>query len=87
MMKTLRLFPLVILLLVGFAQSYSQTRERGQVETKYTWNLEEIYASNEAWEADKIRLLADLPKFESYKGKLGTSSKTLQAFFDSFYDF
>jgi len=86
-MKTIQLIAAVILLLVGYSQSYSQTRERSKVETKYTWNLEEIYASNEAWQADKNRLLADLPKFESYKGKLGTSSKTLREFFDFFFDF
>lgn len=86
-MRTFQLIPLVILLLVGYAQAFSQTRDRSQVETKYTWNLEEIYASNKDWEADKNKLLAELPKFETYKGKLASSSKILQEYLDFYYDF
>jgi oligoendopeptidase F len=86
-MKTLRLIPIAILLLSGSAQLSAQTRERSQVDTKYTWNLEEIYASNKDWETEKNALLADLPKFETFKGKLATSSNVLQEFFTFFYDF
>jgi oligoendopeptidase F len=34
------------------AQDQAKVPERSQIETKYTWNLADMYASHEAWEAD-----------------------------------
>ena len=44
--------------------------ERNQVEKRYTWNTEELFASDEDWE----KAFADAEKginFSSYAGKLG----------------
>jgi oligoendopeptidase F len=87
MIRNLRIITSVVFILAGYTQLSSQTRERSTVEAKYTWNLQDIYASNNDWEADKNKLLTDLPKFDTYKGKLATSSKVLQEYFDFLFDF
>lgn len=51
--------------------------KREEIDIKYKWKLEDIYANDEAWEADfkKIRLLsADI---KAFKGTLGGSPETL----------
>lgn len=55
----------------------SQTVDRSTVNTKYTWKLEDIYATDADWQADKEKVKSDLDKYETFKGKLGSSSKTL----------
>ncbi len=59
-----------------------QTTERDKVETKYTWNLGDIYPSDEAWEQAKEKIKTDIDKFDSYKGTLGNSSKSLLAYLE-----
>ncbi len=44
-----------------------------------TWDLHELYASPEAWAADRAALQAALPALAGYKGKLGTNAATLKA--------
>jgi oligoendopeptidase F len=65
----------------------SQTRDRSTVDLKYIWKLEDIYATDNDWKADKDRLMAEVPRFETYKGKLGSSSGTLQEFLDLYFNF
>ncbi len=36
----------------GLAEGQGQVPERSQIDTKYTWNLADMYANREAWEAD-----------------------------------
>ncbi len=73
--------------IVSFEKSYSQTRDRSTIDPKYTWRLEDIFATDQDWENEKNRLLAELPKFEAYKGKITTSSKTFQEFLDFTFRF
>ncbi len=84
-----RFFTLICLILIGFGttNTFSQTRERSSIDSKYIWKLEDIFATDKDWENEKNRLLAELPKFETYKGKLATSSKTLQEFLDFSFTF
>ncbi|MGH7740427.1 MAG: oligoendopeptidase F [Candidatus Eiseniibacteriota bacterium] len=53
--------------------------QRSEVDAKYKWKLEDIYATNDAWDADFKRAQDLLPKVESFKGKLGASGATLLA--------
>ncbi len=53
--------------------------ERNQVEKRYTWNTEELFASDEDWE----KAFADAEKginFSSYAGKLGDKKQLLALF-------
>ena len=51
-----------------------------------TWNLGELYASSEAWAAERAAVLAALPALAGFKGKLGTDAATLHAALHSMYD-
>ncbi|WP_329468803.1 oligoendopeptidase F [Exiguobacterium sp. 9-2] len=50
---------------------------RQDVDVSETWNLESIYASNEAWEEEFESMKAMLPLLVEYKGRLGQSADTL----------
>lgn len=50
---------------------------RQDVDVTETWNLESIYATNEAWEEEFESVKAMLPLLVEYKGRLGQSAKTL----------
>nr|WP_326187596.1 oligoendopeptidase F [Exiguobacterium indicum] len=50
---------------------------RQDVDVTETWNLESIYATNEAWEEEFESVKAILPLLVEYKGRLGQSAETL----------
>ncbi|HJV44571.1 MAG TPA: oligoendopeptidase F [Bacillota bacterium] len=52
--------------------------KREELDDKFKWNLEDIYESNESWEADFSKVKKLLPRLEQYKGKLSESAKSLQ---------
>ena len=60
-------------------QVKSQTRERADVEEKYTWNLKDLYESDDAWRAAKDKLEAQFDQVLNYKGKLSASAADLLA--------
>ncbi|MDC8784683.1 oligoendopeptidase F [Roseateles koreensis] len=41
------------------------------------WNLVPLYASDAAWEAERLAILAELPKLKALQGKLGDSATQL----------
>jgi oligoendopeptidase F len=53
--------------------------ERKDIEAKYKWALEDIYPTDQAWEADFQKFQAAIPEIAQYKGKLGESGETLLA--------
>jgi oligoendopeptidase F len=55
----------------------SQTRARAEVPVQFTWNLADLYPSDEAWEKTKIELVPQFDRVLQYKGKLTTSSSDL----------
>ena len=55
---------------------------RSQVPVQETWNLESIFPSVDAWEAALKQVVDDLPKLETYQGKLGTNPETLLEYLD-----
>lgn len=47
--------------------------KREEIPLQYRWDLERIYATDEAWEQDFARVQALLPQLEAYQGTLGQS--------------
>jgi oligoendopeptidase F len=52
-------------------------RERAAVDSRYRWNLADIYPSVAAWRAEKTRIAAAVPSIGKYAGTLGSSARTL----------
>lgn len=52
-------------------------RERSEIEAQYQWAIEDIYATDELWEADLQKFKALAPQVSGYAGKLGQSAQTL----------
>ncbi len=44
--------------------------ERSAIPDIYTWNLGALFASDEAWDAARLKLLAEIPKLTEFDGKL-----------------
>lgn len=60
-----------------FAQEAGKLATRDQIEPKYTWNLNDIYTSEQQWEADFKWLETNLANYKNYEGKLSSSAKAL----------
>ncbi len=73
----------IIILITVFAfsqvQVLAQTRERAEVSAKYKWKLEDLYASDEAWNKAKQDLVAQFDEITGYQGKLANSASELLA--------
>ena len=55
--------------------------KRGDVPQEYTWNVADIFPSDEAWSTE-YEALKEIPaKAEAYKGTLGNSAEALLAYF------
>ena len=55
----------------------SQERDRAKIDSKYKWNLADIYPSVTAWRAAKEKMTAQIPGIRQYAGKLGSSPQVL----------
>ena len=55
----------------------AQERDRSRIPEEYTWNLAEIYPSDEAWRAAKKAVEAEIPKIGAHQGTLGQSAARL----------
>ncbi len=53
---------------------------RDQLDPKHTWNLTDLFPSDEAWQAEFTRLRESLKQLAGYKGRLGESARTLLEF-------
>lgn len=53
---------------------------REELDEKYTWNLADIYPTDEDWETDFKKFSALPEKIASYKGRLSESAETLLEF-------
>src|SRR5665647_2746954 len=77
-MKRLLLLNLAILLAITvFGQ-----KERNAIDDKDKWNLSHLYPNEKAWEEDRDKVVAEMPKIEQFKGKLTKSSADLLACLD-----
>lgn len=83
MLKKPHLFPFALSFILLSSSSAmgaaatSQIPSREQVAAEYKWHLEDLYASDEAWQADYDKVKAMLPLVANYKGKLDSSGKSL----------
>jgi oligoendopeptidase F len=53
--------------------SYVKERDRSRIPEQFQWDLSPVYAGDDAWEAAKRKLLAELPSIASWEGTLAES--------------
>src|SRR5262249_36047016 len=51
--------------------------KRNEVPKEHTWNLENIYPTDAAWEAGFAQVTAALPEVRAFEGRLGESGAAL----------
>ncbi len=73
------LLSLTIFFLSSNEIALSQTLERKDIDTKYKWNLEDLYKSQKEWSVDKEKITAEIQKVADYQDKLGNSANDLYA--------
>ncbi|WP_010093590.1 oligoendopeptidase F [Ornithinibacillus scapharcae] len=59
------------------AKSTKELQSRSEVPVERTWRLEDIFATDEAWEEELNSLKTDLPKISEYQGKVANSADSL----------
>ena len=55
----------------------SEVPERDEIPAQYKWDLTDLYADAQAWNADRVRFEAQLPSLQAFKGHLGDSGESL----------
>ena len=76
MKKLLALAALAIPMLVSTAIA-DEPKERSEVPAQYKWDLSSMYATREAWDADREKFEAMLPEILEFKGHLADGGETL----------
>jgi oligoendopeptidase F len=69
-----------LLAVVACGSAFGQTKkipQRSDIDDKYKWRLEDIFATDDLWEQDFAKVEALLPEMEKFKGNLANSGKTL----------
>ena len=61
-------------------ETFDKIPKRSQIPVKDTWATEDMYPSDEAWEADLAALSESGNALASYAGRLGESAETLYAY-------
>ena len=57
--------------------SVAQERDRSKIPDEFKWDLTAIYPSDQAWRADKEKLVSELPELRKFQGVLGSSASRL----------
>ena len=60
--------------------SENKIRQRHEIPVEDTWNLEDLYVSDEAWEAELATIEEDKAAAAAFAGKLGASAADLLAY-------
>ena len=55
----------------------SKIPARNEIDPKYTWNAESVFASPEAWSAEAEQIIADIPAAKAFQGKITESAAML----------
>ena len=53
--------------------------KRTEISQEYKWKIEDLYATNEAWEEDFIKLQKGIEELGKFEGTLGEAAENLQA--------
>ncbi len=75
----LRSILLLTLIALCHSRGFAQTRDRASVPEEYTWQLQDIYPSDEAWTAAKNRIAERFDEILAFEGKLTDSPSRLLA--------
>lgn len=59
------------------SKATKELKKRSEVPVELTWRLEDIFATDEDWEAEYKKLEEDLPEIETFQGELATSADKL----------
>jgi oligoendopeptidase F len=59
------------------AQESGKLPTHDQIEPKYTWNLKDIYESDNMWENDFKWVQDNISNYQKFEGKLGSSAESL----------
>ena len=51
--------------------------KREEISQQYKWKMEDLYATNEAWEADFEKLQKGIEELQKFEGTLGESAENL----------
>ncbi len=54
--------------------------KRSDVPKEYTWAVTDLYATDEDWKKDHMKIKEMIPQLENYQGKLGENAESLLAF-------
>ncbi|MDP8208404.1 MAG: oligoendopeptidase F [Candidatus Electryonea clarkiae] len=95
-MKRLIIFTIVVSIFtgaVGFVQAEKTDsaekiyyENRGEIAEEYTWNLQDIFPSVEAFNGEFAQVETLLPKIEEHKGHLGESADRLADGIEAMFD-
>jgi oligoendopeptidase F len=55
----------------------AQERDRAKVPDRYTWNLADLYPTDDAWRAAKDKVVKDIPALAAFRGTLAQSADRL----------
>lgn len=79
-MHTKNLFLMANFIFYTSAPAQTEIKElplHSEIEERYTWNLSDIYPTDQDWEKDYQWVEENSPKYKNFEGKLGNSSKDL----------
>ncbi len=72
-----RALVLLLVTALGVTAFAEEVPERAEIADQYKWDLSDMYADADAWQADRTRFLAMLPEIGRFKGSLGQSGTQL----------
>ena len=49
--------------------------KRSDVPKEYTWAVTDLYATDEDWKKDHLKIKERIPQLENYQGKLGEGAE------------
>ena len=58
------------------------SKKRSEIEDKYKWNLEAIFASDELWENEYKKISEDMKNVASFAGTLSQSAQQIRKAFE-----
>ncbi|MBN1768764.1 MAG: oligoendopeptidase F [Prolixibacteraceae bacterium] len=67
---------MTVFVMFAAMNTYSQ-KERAAIADKYKWDLTDIYKTEDAWQADKERIAAEMQKITRFKGIITQSAQNL----------